>query len=182
MIQLEAPVFLNVEFSRSFVKEYPICAAEKNIVMPYPTTDPEVLRGNHHFFNSSATLSLQVIKFSDLHMMVSLLEASIIEISLICLLFLRYFEIFYSVPLFRWLKFDLLHHLIYQSYPPSCQNKHHTDGRIRLLFYQGGRHGSCEEVRNALTRVMSDSHIAAERGSGRRCDKCGRLLEGIVNY
>ena len=46
MIQLEAPIFLNVEFSRSFIKEYPICAKEKNIVMPYPSTDPELLQGN----------------------------------------------------------------------------------------------------------------------------------------
>jgi hypothetical protein len=66
MIQLEAPVFLNVEFSRSFVKEYPICAAEKNIVMPYPTTDPEVLRGRNHFFNSSTSLTL-VNKCSDFY-------------------------------------------------------------------------------------------------------------------
>lgn len=46
MIQLEAPIFLNVEFSRSFVQEYPICAKEKNIVMPYPSIDPELLRGS----------------------------------------------------------------------------------------------------------------------------------------
>jgi hypothetical protein len=46
MIQLEAPIFLNVEFSRSFVQEYPICAKEKNIVMPYPSIDPELLQGN----------------------------------------------------------------------------------------------------------------------------------------
>ena len=43
MIQLTEPVFLNVEFSHSFVKEYPVCATEKNIVMPYPSTDPEML-------------------------------------------------------------------------------------------------------------------------------------------
>lgn len=52
MIQLEAPIFLNVEFSRSFIKEYPICAKEKNIVMPYPSTDPELLQGN--LFHSSS--------------------------------------------------------------------------------------------------------------------------------
>lgn len=67
MIQLEAPVFLNVEFSRSFVKEYPICASEKNIVMPYPTTDPEVLRGRSHFFNSSTSLISSVMKCYDFY-------------------------------------------------------------------------------------------------------------------
>jgi hypothetical protein len=45
MIQLTPPVFLNVEFSRSFVKEYPVCATEKNVVMPYPTTDPDLING-----------------------------------------------------------------------------------------------------------------------------------------
>ena len=52
MIQLSAPIFLNVEFSRSFVKEYPVCAREKNIVMPYPTTDPDVLRGHLDYASS----------------------------------------------------------------------------------------------------------------------------------
>lgn len=45
MIQLQRPIFLNVEFSDSFVKEYPICAGQKDIVMPYPTTDFELFNG-----------------------------------------------------------------------------------------------------------------------------------------
>lgn len=76
MIQLEAPVFLNVEFSRSFVKEYPICAAEKNIVMPYPTTDPEVLRGRNHFFNSSHSLTSSVIKCYDFYVTFNVAQTS----------------------------------------------------------------------------------------------------------
>jgi hypothetical protein len=36
MIQLNTPIFVNVEFSRAFVAEYPVCSTEKNIVMPYP--------------------------------------------------------------------------------------------------------------------------------------------------
>ena len=44
-MQLNAPVFLNVEFSRSFVEEYPVCATEKNVVMPYPTIDPDFYAG-----------------------------------------------------------------------------------------------------------------------------------------
>ena len=109
MIQLEAPIFLNVEFSRSFVKEYPICASQKNIVMPYPTTDPEVLRGHVR-----PATSLSILQSSS----------------------------------------------IASGFEPNEREK--------LLFYQGGRHGSCEEVRNALTTVMSDKSIAIVRGSGRR--------------
>ena len=45
MIQLYPPIFVNVEFSRSFVNEYPICATQKNIVVPYPTTDPWLFSG-----------------------------------------------------------------------------------------------------------------------------------------
>lgn len=109
MIQLEAPIFLNVEFSRSFVKEYPICASQKNIVMPYPTTDPEVLRGH-----VKPTSPLSVLPSS------------------------------------------------------SVGSDAEPSKRDNLLFYQGGRHGSCEEVRNALSSVMSDKSIAMVRGSGRR--------------
>ena len=45
MIQLNDPIFLNVEFSRSFAEEYPFCALQKNIVMPYPTTDSDFYSG-----------------------------------------------------------------------------------------------------------------------------------------
>ena len=46
MFQLYRPIFLNVEFSESFIKEYPICAGQKDIVLPYPTTDHEVFNGH----------------------------------------------------------------------------------------------------------------------------------------
>lgn len=110
MIQLEAPIFLNVEFSRSFVKEYPICASQKNIVMPYPSTDPEVLRGH-----GKPSTKLSVI-----------------------------------------------------SHSSSIANNLVPHEREKLIFYQGGRHGSCEEVRDALSTVMLDKSIAVVRGSGRR--------------
>jgi hypothetical protein len=45
MIHLNAPLFLNVEYSHSFIEEYPICATEKNIVMPYPTVDTDYYAG-----------------------------------------------------------------------------------------------------------------------------------------
>ena len=60
MIQLMPPIFLNVEFSKSFVEEYPVCAREKNIVMPYPSTDPNMLRGQTLLpspFSSSSSVS-----------------------------------------------------------------------------------------------------------------------------
>ena len=45
MIHLNAPVFINVEYSKSFTQEYPVCATEKNIIMPYPTIDPDFYAG-----------------------------------------------------------------------------------------------------------------------------------------
>jgi len=46
MIHLTAPIYLNVEYSRSFVDEYPVCAKEKNIIMPYPTVDSDFYSGS----------------------------------------------------------------------------------------------------------------------------------------
>ena len=45
MIQLYPPIFINIEFSKSFIQEYPICSQQKNIVVPYPTTDPALFSG-----------------------------------------------------------------------------------------------------------------------------------------
>ena len=45
MSHLHTPIFLGVEYSASFVREYPLCASLKNIVMPYPTTDPDLFSG-----------------------------------------------------------------------------------------------------------------------------------------
>lgn len=42
MSHLHRPIFLNIEYSLSFIKEYPICSTQKNIVMPYPSIDPLV--------------------------------------------------------------------------------------------------------------------------------------------
>eukprot|EP00605_Chrysophyceae_sp_TOSAG23-4_P001076 GSChrysophyteH1.ASY1.ANO1.1181.1 assembled CDS len=48
MPHLRTPIFLNVEYSLSFVREYPVCSSQKNIVMPYPTTDPQLFNGKLH--------------------------------------------------------------------------------------------------------------------------------------
>ena len=58
MSHLYPPIFLGVEYSLSFVKEYPICSTLKNIVLPYPTTDPDLFSGKLHaeFINRTALL------------------------------------------------------------------------------------------------------------------------------
>jgi antitoxin component HigA of HigAB toxin-antitoxin module len=45
MMHLHPPIFLCLEYSLAFVQEYPICATQKNIVVPYPTIDPELFGG-----------------------------------------------------------------------------------------------------------------------------------------
>ena len=87
MIQLSSPIFFNVEYSRSFTEEYPICSRRKNIVLPYPSTDPDL----------------------------------------------------YSGRLIR-----------------AAQRARRT----KLLFYQGGAHGSCMAVRNALGKLARNSELA----------------------
>jgi hypothetical protein len=44
-MQLNPPIFINVEYSQSFVQEYPICSRHKNVVAPYPTVDPDFYSG-----------------------------------------------------------------------------------------------------------------------------------------
>ena len=45
MMHLYPPIFLCLEYSVGFVQEYPVCSTQKNIVVPYPTTDPELFNG-----------------------------------------------------------------------------------------------------------------------------------------
>lgn len=45
MSHLHRPIYLAVEYSIQFTKEYPICGTQKNIVVPYPTTDPDLFNG-----------------------------------------------------------------------------------------------------------------------------------------
>lgn len=45
MMHLHTPIFLCLEYSANFVAEYPVCSTHKNIVVPYPTTDPELFSG-----------------------------------------------------------------------------------------------------------------------------------------
>ena len=95
MIQLNSPIFVNVEFSRAFVEEYPVCATEKNIVMPYPSTDPDMISGR--LMNEPVTIT-----------------------------------------------------------------------RNKLLFYQGGNHGSCVDIRRGLDILMKDKTIAPTAGAKKR--------------
>jgi len=45
MPQLHSPLFVSVELSRRFLLEYPVCGSQKNIVVPYPTVDPDFYSG-----------------------------------------------------------------------------------------------------------------------------------------
>jgi hypothetical protein len=45
MMHLWSPIFVGLEYSASFVREYPVCSTQKNIMVPYPTTDPELYNG-----------------------------------------------------------------------------------------------------------------------------------------
>lgn len=93
MVQLFPPIFLNVEFSRSFINEYPVCASAKNIVMPYPSTDPDLISGR-----------------------------------------------------------------LFSNRPP----------RDKLVFYQGGNHGSCSFIRSALQEIIQNKKYALQRGPQKR--------------
>ncbi len=51
--QLYSPIFLALEYSKSFIETFPICSKQKNILVPYPTTDPDLFTGKLHSFNVS---------------------------------------------------------------------------------------------------------------------------------
>ena len=42
MLHLHNPIFIAIEYSKSFIEEYPLCSRFKNILAPYPTIDPEL--------------------------------------------------------------------------------------------------------------------------------------------
>ena len=110
MIQLNTPIFLNVELSRSFVLEYPVCSSEKNIVLPYPITDPDLLSGKA----AGAVGAVGAVG------------------------------------------------------TVALREPHKEPKRDKLLFYQGGMHGSCEHIRVALQEVMADKSVASARGERTR--------------
>eukprot|EP01039_Chlorochromonas_danica_P004619 gene4619-5062_t len=83
MSHLHSPIFLHLEYSKQFVQEYPVCAKEKNIMLPYPTTDPDL-------FSGKLTVSFH-------------------------------------------------------------------EERSFLLYYAGGMHGECVEVRQALREILTNS-------------------------
>ena len=47
-IHLYRPIFLVLEYSLSFIRTYPICTTYKNIVMPYPNNDYQLLNGRKY--------------------------------------------------------------------------------------------------------------------------------------
>lgn len=48
MLHLLNPIFVAVEYSKSFIAEYPVCSRRKNILAPYPTVDPELFSRKWH--------------------------------------------------------------------------------------------------------------------------------------
>ena len=108
MIQLSTPIFLSVEYSSEFIREYPFCSIRKNIVMPYPTTDPELFNGK---------LLKMPLKSSGQQ-------------------FLR------------------------QNSKIENENKsiiiNYKERRQYLLYYAGGLHGDCIEVRKAMKQLMNN--------------------------
>lgn len=87
MMHLSEPIFMALEYSASFLQEYPFCTARKNILMPYPSTDPDLY--------SSRLLDRSIEKSA-------------------------------------------------------------------LLFYWGGLHGDCVEVRTAMKQIMNNSSRVKE--------------------
>ena len=49
MIQLNFPIFVSIEYSKSFTEEYPICSKLKNILVPYPKHDMELFSDQASF-------------------------------------------------------------------------------------------------------------------------------------
>lgn len=96
MLQLGNPIFFNVELGKRFVDEYPICSKNKIMILPYPSTDPNL----------------------------------------------------YSK---RILDFKLM-----------------KTGRNKLYFYQGGYHGSCIFVRQALNTLMTFKEFSSAKGDKKR--------------
>jgi len=95
MIQLNSPIFISVEYSRSFIREYPMCSSMKNLVVPYPSTDPLLYSGSVSsvFTNHSSMSGMS---------------------------------------------------------------------RSKLIFYQGGHHGSCEPIRSTLSDIMKSNPLYAQ--------------------
>ena len=149
MIQLYPPIFLNVEFTRSFVREYPVCAREKNVVMPYPTVDPSLFSGE-----MPSVVPVEALSDDDL--------------------------------VRRWLAQNNTTSSMSMGYSKSAISGMSSIGSIvnvgravqavtgvprkSLVFYLGGKHGSCEHLRGALNQLMmqAEPHIAVPLGDRKR--------------
>ena len=47
LIHLLNPLFISLEYSKSFIFEYPICSKIKNIIVPYPSIDNDLFSGKY---------------------------------------------------------------------------------------------------------------------------------------
>jgi hypothetical protein len=109
MIQLHTPIFIHLEYSKAFIKEYPICSSYKNILVPYPSIDPKIINGNIYSITNSNINNK--INHYNMNNNISILS-----------------------------NHTLLHREI-------------------LMYYIGGNHGECMEVRKHLNHIMKYTQI-----------------------
>jgi hypothetical protein len=117
MIQLTTPIFLSLEYSTTFVDEYPVCSVRKNIVMPYPTT-----------YVTYIACSLKFV---------------------LTIFLLRY--LYRDPELFNGKLLELPQKLRGRAAAAAAE---HKSGRQHLLYYAGGLHGDCIQVRQAMKQLM----------------------------
>lgn len=65
MMHLSEPIFLALEYSASFLQEYPFCTARKNILMPYPSTDPDLF--SSRLFDKSIEKTALIFYWGGMH-------------------------------------------------------------------------------------------------------------------
>jgi hypothetical protein len=160
MFHLYPPIFLNLEYSLQFSEEYPICTKEKNIVMPYPTIDYELFNGN--LYSSSSSLSSLLSSPSK-----AISESLLLSQSSLSSLVSPYYNISSSHQNHHH------HHHHHHTYHTHT-NQSHTDlththnenyslvineTRKYLLYYAGGLHGDCMEVRKAMKIIMKNCSL-----------------------
>jgi len=144
MLHLYPPIFLNLEYSLQFSKEYPICTKEKNIVMPYPTIDYELFNGN--LYSSSSSLSSLLSEAAS--------ESLLLSQSSLSSLVSPYYNISSSHHNHHHHTHTVHNHTHHESYSLVI-----NETRKYLFYYAGGLHGDCMEVRKAMKIIMKNCSL-----------------------
>jgi hypothetical protein len=134
MIQLNNPIFINIELSRSFISEYPACTRSTNkiIVVPYPSTDDSLYAGKYLELSQMESETEKWLTSAD------------IEIR-------QQYRV--NLTAFSELTKKILFRNSSGQGPASYVTSAH-DVREKLIFYHGGMHGECDFIRRALVRVL----------------------------